>query len=336
VAGNPVRRRRALGVLALLALAASACGPARAPSAAAGARRSSPGPQVAYVAAFGDPAQPGALVPRVGLHPLRTLRPLATTAAQAAAVGTWHTDLVVLGEADDQLVVLSPEGRVLRRVVVGLEPDALAVRGQLALVADSGSGRLQGVDLRTGRVLWSVAVGAVPDALAVSGSSVLVADLASGQVVAVSLVSHRVTASADVGPEPDALAVSGSSVLVADLGTDQVLALHLPSLTPGPRVTLPFDPTGLALGPGPADSPVVWAVGGAGLVPLRLPGLVAGPAIPLAHVAEALALGPRGRTAWVAEEDGFVAAVGLRSRRVLGRTFVGGRPSGVVLGPSRS
>ncbi|MFC0081912.1 YncE family protein [Aciditerrimonas ferrireducens] len=332
VAGNLVRRRRVLGVLALLAVAASACGPAAALP--RGEARSSPAPRVAYVAAFGDPAEPGALVPRVGLHPLRTLRPLATTAAQAAVVGTWHADLVVLGEADDQLVVLSPGGRVLRRVVVGLEPDALAVRGDLALVADSGSGQLQGVDLQTGRVLWSVAVGAVPDALAVAGSSVLVADLASGRVVAVSLVSHRVTASADGGPEPDALAVAGSSVLVADLGADQVLALDLPGLSQGPRVAVPFDPTGLALGPGPAGTPVAWAVGGAALVPLRLPGLLPGPAIPLGHVAEALALGPGGRTAWVAEEDGFVAAVNLATGRVLGRTYVGGRPSALALGPS--
>lgn len=331
------RRRGTLaGVVAgLVALCTAACGgigSRGAGSASNGASGSSRG-DLAYVVAFASPAQPGALLPRVALHPLRTLSPLKTTVAQPTAVALWHRDLVVIGQGDDQLVVLSPGGRVRERVVLGLQPDALVVQGHLALVAASGAGELQAVDLRTGRVLWSVAVGALPDAVAIAGRQALVADLGAGTVVPVDLVTHRAGPPIAVGPEPDALVVCGGWVLVSDFGADQAVALRLPHLSPGARIPLPLDPTGMVVAPGPGGGRLVWVVGGAALVPIHLPALVAGAPLRLPAVAEAVAVGRRGRHAWVAEEPGQVVAVDLASATVGRSTFVGGRPSAIVLGP---
>ncbi len=278
----------------------------------------------------------------------RTVSPLDTTVSEPAALAVERGgDLVVVGTGDDQLVVIDPAtGRVDRRIVVGLQPAAVAVApgGSNAVVADSGSGQLTEVDLRTGRVTRSVPVGSVPDAVAVGGpksSLAVVADEGQGTVVVVRLHPMHPGPAIPVGSEPVAVAIApgGETALVANLGSDTVTPVNLLTSAAETPITLPVPPTGLAVSPLPAPGTTsstdpagtAWVSGGESLVPIDLATMTAGTPIAIGHPTEAVALSSGGRRAWVADQDARVTSVDLVDQRVGPTLYVGGRPSAIVV-----
>jgi len=303
----------------------------------------------AYVAVFAYPSQPGTTLARIDTNSDRTEASLRTTVSEPAALaeqpGTGS--LLVVGTGDDQLVVLDRStGHVQHRIVVGLQPDALAItpRGGQAIVADSGSGKVTVVNLRSDRVRRSLDVGAVPDAIAVGGSRLdvaVVADEGESAVVIVTLPSLHVGAPIAVGSEPDAVAIApgGAIALVADFGSNSVTPVSLPSGIAGRPISLGFAPTGLAVSQDPApgmdsaDDPAgtAWVTGGRSLAPIDLSTMTLGAAIDVGRPAEAVALSNGGRQAWVADQNSRVTTVDLADGRVGATTYVGGRPSAIIV-----
>lgn len=299
-----------------------------------------------FVAAFADPAQPGSLVPRVDLRRGRVDPPLRTTVTEPAALaGVPGTgDLVVVGAGDDQLVeVDAATGAILRRVTVGLRPDAVALTagGRTALVADGGSGQLSVVDLATGQVVATRAIGSLPTAVATTPTRAVVVDERQGVAVPVALPGLQVGAPVAVGTEPDAVAIApgGATALVAALGSDSLTPLDLRTGAAGPPVPVGVPATGVAVTRHPAPGATAagdpagtaWVTGGDVLVPVDLATMAAGPPVRVGHPAEALALTDGGSRAWVAGTDGTVTEVDLDSGRVMRTVRVGGRPGAVVV-----
>ncbi len=302
----------------------------------------------AFVAAFGDGAQPGSEVPRVDLARARTDPPLHTTVSEPDAVASvpGTDDLVVVGAGNDQLVEIDgASGRIVLRVTVGLRPDAVAVTsGGTAIVVDGGSGDITPVDLRTGHVGPAVHVGDVPDAIAIGGTArrvAVVADAGQGVVMPVFLDGFRQGFPIRVGVEPDAVAFTpgGTTALVANLGSDSVTPVDLARGRPGAAVDVGVPPTGIAVTRRPAPGTTAatdpagtaWVSGGGSLVPIDLSTMAVGTPVPVGHPAEAVALADGGTRAWVCDEQGTVTEVDLATGRAGPSVFVGGRPRGIVV-----
>lgn len=302
----------------------------------------------AYVAAFGDAAQPGTEVPRVNLARHRADPPLMTTlsepSALAAVPGT--SDLVVVGAGNDQLVEIdAATGRIHVRVTVGLQPDAVAVTTSgTAIVVDGGAGTVVPVNLRTGRAGSPVRVGVSPDAVAIGGphhSLAVVADAGQGVILPLFLQGMRPGFPIEVGSEPDAIAFTpnGQTALVANLGSDNVTPVDLTHGHPGAAIPVGVAPTGIAVtdlpAPGTTRStdPVgtAWVSGGDAVVPIDLATMTAGTPIPVGHPAEALALTAGGTRAWVADQSNKITEVDLATGHVGPSVFVGGRPRAIVV-----
>lgn len=334
------RFRRVVATVTLSVL--SACGVTNTSLSA----RTEEGP-TAYVSVFAYPSEPGTSVARIDLATDTTERPLRTTVSEPAMVAPVPRsgDLVVVGTGDDQLVEIdAATGHIEHRVVVGLQPDAVAVTagGGKALVTDSGSGQLSVVDLHTARVIRSLQVGSVPDAVAISANGTgvaVVADEEQDAVVLVPLGTLRPGPPIPVGSEPDAVAVTpAGTALVADLGSDTVTPVDIATGVPGPPVPVGVDPTALAISALPApgtdrtEDPAgtAWVAGGGSLVPIDLSTMAVGTPIALKHPAEALALTAGGGQALVADQDARVSIVDLPSGHVVASPYVGGRPSAIV------
>lgn len=298
------------------------------------------------MAAFADPAQPGAQLPRVDIRLRRVDPPLRTTVSEPAAMASvpGTSDLVVVGAGDDQLVELNGgTGAVLRRVTVGLRPDAVAITpgGRTAVVADGGDGRLSVVDLATGRVVATRAVGALPAAVAVTAHRALVVDERQGVAVPVTMPGLQVGTAVAVGTEPDAVAVApgGATALVAALGSDSLTPVSLRTGRAGTPVAVGVPATGVATtrrpppGTTAATDPAgtAWVTGSDVLVPVDLTTMAAGPSVRVGHPAEGVALTNGGTRAWVAGTDGTVTELDLQTGRVLRTLRVGGRPSAVLV-----
>jgi len=321
----------------------SACGTT---GASLSARRSTA--TAAYVCVFASPSQPGTSLARIDLSTDRVETPLRTTVSEPSAVVSvpLSNNLLVVGTGDDQLVEIDPRtAKIAHRIVVGLQPDAVAVTpgGTRALVADSGSGRLTVVDLRTGAITGSVPVGSVPAAVAVGGLGsrvAVVADEGQDAAVVVSLGTLRVGPPITVGAEPDAVAVTPAGIaLVANLGSDSVTPIDLATGVAGPPIPVAVPPTGLAVSPlaapgsDRADDPAgtAWVTGGGALVPINLTTMTVGSPVAIGHPAEAVALTAGGHRAVIADQDARVTIVDLPEGRIVATTFVGGRPSAILV-----
>jgi YVTN family beta-propeller protein len=327
------------------------------PHAAVGARARTD--REAWVATRALQSDPGDTVVAVDLRHAR-LDPPVTTASlpTGLALADGGRRLLVANAGDDTLsIVDTATGRVLHRVGVGLEPDAVAVapggsggRG-VALVADFGSDTVTPVDLGrlsagapipvgSGPVAIAVAPagGAAPGApgtgapVAASAPMALVADFSSGEVTPIALPTLRAGPAVPVGSEPYAIGIAaptpGSPVtaLVADFGATSVTPVHLGSMQAAAPIPLAGNPTDIAVRPGAVTA---WVTEGAALTPVSTVTLAPGAPIPLPYVAEAVALEGPGR-AWVALQDGVVVAVALPSGRVGVSVRVGGRPTAIV------
>ncbi len=248
--------------------------------------------------------------------------------------------LLVVTQGDDTLHEIDPATRaVVRSVVVGVEPDAVAVapggtggRG-VALVANLDSNSVTPVDLGTWRAGAAIAVGTKPVAIAVTVTSTksataLVVDFGSNQVTPIDVSTLQAGAPISVGLSPGAIGVASGEALVGNFGDHTLTAIDLASLQPSAAVALPVDPTGIAVTPSGA---MAYITGGASIVPLTVTGLVVGTPINLPDVAEALALDAASTTVWVALQGGSLVPVSLPAGTVGHRIRLGGHPSAVVI-----
>jgi hypothetical protein len=122
-------------------------------------------------------------------------------------------------------------------------------------------------------------------------------------------------------------------VLVGNFGNATLTQVNIATLRPDAPVSLPFAPTGIAVGSGATDT-TAYVCGGAGLVPIRVTALgpVVGTQIGLPDVAQGVALSADGTTAWVTQQAGGVVPVNLATGTTDPAIYLGGHPSAIVIG----
>jgi hypothetical protein len=127
---------------------------------------------------------------------------LAATAATAAtADGVYAVD----GNSDE-LTKLGADTATR----VGYSPDAIAVSGTNAYVANTIDGTVTPVDVRTGKAARALNVGAYsyPTALTITGQTAVVLEPYGYAVVVINLTSRHVYAPITVGGYPSAVAIT--------------------------------------------------------------------------------------------------------------------------------
>jgi hypothetical protein len=303
---------------------------------------------LAWVTTEGSVTEPGSAItpldltshrvePKVSVGSL----PAAASLPSAMAFTRGDADLLVVTRGDDMLSEVDPDTRqVVRKLTVGLEPDAVAVapgfdgHKGIALVANFGADTVTPVDLDTWKAGIPIPVGSEPVAIAVArgdgtgAGTAFVADFSSNQVTPIDLATLRTGAPIPVGQSPQTLAVAGTTVLVANFGDDTLTPIDATTLQPGTAVALPVDPTGIAV---TRSGTMAYLSGGANVVPITLAGLVVGAPIVLPGVAQAVALGPGDTSVWAAIQTGSVVQVALPSGKVGRILHLGGHPSALVI-----
>jgi hyaluronoglucosaminidase len=334
----------AASLLAASLLDVSLVSPAS-PAGASAPRAPSPG-DVAWVATAASVTEPGSAITPVDLvsraaEPKVHVGSLPAAASLPSALAFTKNDgaLLVVTRGDDKLSEIDPSTRrVVHKVAVGLEPDAVAVapggaggRG-LALVANLGDNSVTPVDLSTWKAGRPIPVGTEPVAIAVAAGTAFVADFGSNQVTPIDLTTLRAGPPIAVGQGPETLAVTGPSasaeILVGNFGDDSLTPINATTRGTGPALPLPVDPTDIVV---TTSGITAYIAGGASVVPLTVTGLAVGVPIALHGVAQALALTPGDGTAWVALQTGALVPVALASGTVGRPIHLGGHPSAVVI-----
>ena len=261
----------------------------------------------------------------------------------ALAYTRGETGLLVTTQGDDTLTELDPVSHdVEHSVTVGVEPLAVAVapggtdgKG-IAVVVNLDSDNVTPVDLGTWRAGKPIAVGKDPVAVAVSvdaagAATAFVADFGSNQVTPIDLATMEAGPPIAVGPGPQTLAVATGQVLVGNFSNRTLTSINATTLRPSAAVSLPLNPTGMAVS---ADGSTVYVCGGSGVVPLSVTssGLSVGTAITVPGAAQGVALTSDGSTAWVTEQAGSLVPVTLATAKVGKPVSVGGHPSAIVIG----
>ena len=318
--------------------------PAGAAPAGAAPHRGTRSGDVAWVATEASVTEPGSALTAVDLasHATETnihvgSLPAAASLPSAMAFTKNDQALLVVTRGDDMLNEIDPTThRVVRKVTVGLEPDAVAVAAGgtgdkgLALVANLGDDSVTPVDLGTWKAGKPIPVGTEPVALAVAGGTAFVANFGSNTVTPIDLATMQAGAPVAVGqgPETVAFAEANGEVLVGNFGNDTLTPINTGTLEAGPAVALPLDPTGIVVS---TSGTTAYISGGAAVVPVTVAGLAVGTPIALRGVAQAIALSPGDKTAWVALQTGSLVQVAVATGTV-GRTIhLGGHPSALVI-----
>ncbi len=333
------RRRFSIFALALAPLLLlSACG---SNAGGAGNGRSGVSDDPAWVATDASVTAPGTELTPVNLT-THSVERGATVGSLPSAMAFTKRDaaLLVLSQGDDTLHELNPaSGTVLHSVGVGVEPDAVAVapgghagKG-LAFVANLTSNSVTPVDLGTWKAGRSIPVGKQPVAIAVGPTiggvtTVFVADFGSNTVTPINTTTLQAGAPIAVSAEPETMATAGGLVLVGSFSSHALTAINAGTQTIAAAVTLPVNPTGIAV---TASGTTFYVSGGASVVPVTVASLVVGQPIALPGVAEAIALAPGDGVAWVALQTGSIVPVTLASAKVGHRIHVGGHPSAIAI-----
>jgi hyaluronoglucosaminidase len=261
--------------------------------------------------------------------------------------------LLVVAQGNDTLSEIDPVTHaVVHSVVVGVEPDAVAVapggtggRG-VALVANLDSDTVTPVDLGTWRAGKPIPVGHQPVAVAVSvpgpgsgsgstagpsGATAFVADFGSNRVTPIDVSTLQAGPAIAVGPGPQTLAVSAGQVLVGNFSNSTMTPINATTRQPGRTVPLPLNPTGMAVS---SAGGTTYVCGGSGVVPVTLTvlGLAVGAPIALPNAAQGIALSADGSVAWVTQQAGSVIPVTLATGKVGKPLHLGGHPSAIVIG----
>jgi YVTN family beta-propeller protein len=198
---------------------------------------------------------------------------------------------------------------------VRTRPDRTAARpqGQLSLpaapadatafVANSGSGTVTPIDLRTRKAERAIKVGANPSAVAAApdGRTVWVANSGSGTVTPISTATLRAGPPIRVGRDPRALAMTpdGKTLYVANSGSGTVTPISTSTGRAGPPIAVGRYPRAIKVSPDGATAYVLdW--GNARVTPISTADNTAGSPIAVGSYPFALAFTPDSSTAYVA------------------------------------
>jgi YVTN family beta-propeller protein len=295
----------------------------------------------AYVCNFAYDSDPGDTVTPVDLSAAK-VDPRVTTGSLPSAVAATPNGRMILvtDEGEDELTVLdSTDAHVIATIATGAEPDAVAIspNGVVALVANSDDGTVTPVVLATMHADPPIRVGGQPDAIAIGGTTgqtALVANSGTGTVTALDLATMSVERTITVGEEPDGIAMKpdGTSALVANLGSNSVTLIDMTTLKAVQTVALQVPPTGIATAKG--GNPAAWVTGGKSVEEVTFDGPALVHSANIRHLAEAIAVDGAGDEAWVADGDGYVTEVDLRTGMAGKSVDVGGRPTAIVIPPA--
>jgi peptide/nickel transport system substrate-binding protein len=106
-------------------------------------------------------------------------------------------------------------GRLLRRVGVGEDPEAVAAGARAVWVANRGDGTVSKIDPGTLAVTGTIGVGDAPSALATGADRVWVANAGDGTLARVDPTSDRVVRTIRVGNPPEGVAAVGRRAYTA-------------------------------------------------------------------------------------------------------------------------
>ncbi len=333
----------AIGMLSVLL---AACGSGAGIPLFGGVAANSPS-LTAYVCNFAYQSQPGTTVARVSTANQSAEPSLDVGQLPSAEAATPDGRyLLVADEGYDQLAVVDlATGRVIHRVVTGLEPDAVAVTpdGKLAVVANMGDNTVTPVNLSDWHAMNPIPVGSRPDAIGIGGTSgriAVVANYESSNATEVNLATLSEGASVPVGSEPDAVAIGpgGSTAMVAAFGDGRLTSINLAGFSVTSEAAVSGGATGIAgVGTstgGPSTSDTAWVTSGSNVTPVLFGSLSMGPPVLLGDIAEGASFSNGGTTLWVAEINSQIAPVNPATSQVGKPVFVGGRPSAIVIPPS--
>jgi DNA-binding beta-propeller fold protein YncE len=150
----------------------------------------------------------------------------------AAVTPDGTTVSVAIGTKNEIVPIATATGVVGKAIVVGADPDALAIdaAGSEAVVANHGQGTISLVNLSTSK-MTTLTVGSDPDAVVITGNMAFVADFGSNGITPVNLDTSETEPLIMVPDGPDALSVSptGHSVLVGSRTSNMVSKVRVSS-----------------------------------------------------------------------------------------------------------
>jgi peptide/nickel transport system substrate-binding protein len=235
----------------------------------------------------------------------------------------WETDT-----ANDQLLEISREGRVIERVPVGRNPTGVAVGGGEVWVVNQLDRTVSEVNPRALRQLTSFSVGNGATAAAFGDGSVWVTNAIDDTVSRINPASRAVVTIPLAG-EPGGIAVGKEGVWVASASTGQLLMIDPRTDKVTQQVSIGGTPAGVAIGHGS-----VWVANTSNSTVSRFQpaaGSVATFSVGKAPVGVAYGA----RAAWAADSlGGTVARIDPRSGSVR-QIHVGAAPTAIAVG-SRS
>ena len=251
------------------------------------------------------------------------LSAVVTGVGRPSGVGYGAGTVWVTDSADNMLLRVDPEGRVIDRIPVGrgpagvvvadgevwvaneldgtvsevnpgsetqvavipagIGPDAIAAGYGSVWVANITSDTLSRIDAISGDVVSTISLGSAPDAVAVGDGAVWVTSQETGELLRVDPADNRISRAIAVGPSPDGLAVGAASVWVADGGGS--LARVDPRTGKVQTATVGGAPAGVVY----ADGAVWVANGVSGTVSRIDPGTGAAKRIPVGNQPTGLA-----------------------------------------------
>jgi YVTN family beta-propeller protein len=218
---------------------------------------------------------------------------------------------------------------------VRVEAGRSAGPGQVGFVANSESGSVTPVDLRTHRAGKAIKVGADPVAVvaAPDGRTVYVASAGAGTVTPIDAVTRRAGRPIRVGADPRALAVTpdGRTLLVANSGSGTVTPISTRTARTGRPIRVGANPRAIVMAPS-GKLALVLDWGSGQVTPINPVSRRVGRPIRVGGYPFAAAFGPGGRIAYVASfGSDTVTPVDLKTGRPGRPIRVGGGPDSLAV-----
>ncbi|MCL6094554.1 MAG: YncE family protein [Actinobacteria bacterium] len=303
----------------------------------------------AYVANLAGAADPGTTITTVNLTTNQERTITTGTEPSAFAVAPDGSTVYVANRGSDTVSVIDAyTDKVTSTIKVGLEPDAVATssNGAFIVVANLDDNNINIVNTRTNQVVTTVSTLQEPDAVAVTPNNhyAYVADFGANKVTVVRINSNltaRSVISIPVGIEPDAVAISpqGTTVYVGNFGSNSITSIPLTgsngeNLACGPlddpcrSIPAGRDPTNIAFS---LNGETAYVTGGDSLTLISVSRASPSVSIPLGETAEAVALSSNGKMAYIADEQGYITPINLRSEKPTKPIPVGGHPVAIAV-----
>jgi YVTN family beta-propeller protein len=227
----------------------------------------------------------------------------------------------------NSLVRIDADGSFHDPVAMGASPDAVAVVGNVAWVANTGAGSVSKIDLERHVIVQTTPVGLAPQALAVLGSDLWVVNSGEASVSRLSLKTDQVVETISVGNLPAAIAADTSGVWVVDTGDDTVVRIDPVTGNPDAPIAVGFRPAGIAVA---ANTIWVSNSGDGTVSPIDATSHVVGSSIAVGAGPAAIAVSHG--AVWVANSSGQTASrISAGTRQVVAAVQVGDGPKSITL-----